>query len=72
MVSPKPVVLLFDLDNALVDECAHIIGQTGLYTAINTYNEINAIEAMRQYNRGFGLLTNKLACVITGLSLIHI
>lgn len=66
MVSPKPVVLLFDLDNALVDECAHIIGQTGLYTAINTYNEINAIEAMRQYNRGFGLLTNKLACVITG------
>jgi hypothetical protein len=65
-MSLKPVVLLYDLDNALIDECAHIIGLTGLYTAINTYNETNAYEAMQQYNRGFGLLTNKLSCVITG------
>ena len=65
-MSLKPVVLLYDLDNALVDECAQIIGQTGLYTTINTYNETNAFEALQQYNRGFGLLTNKLSCVITG------
>lgn len=43
-----------------------IIGQTGLYTTINTYNETNALEVLHQYNRGFGLLTNKLSCVITG------
>ena len=30
------------------------------------FNETNAIEAMHQYNRGFGFLTNKLSCVITG------
>ena len=62
----KPVVLLYDLDNQLVDNCAALIGQTGLYTAINTYNEANALEAVRQYNRLFGLLTNKLSCIITG------
>lgn len=65
-MSLKPVVLLYDLNNALVDECATLIGQTGLYTTINTYNEANAVEATQQYNRGFGLLTNKLSCVITG------
>jgi len=62
----KPVVLLYDLNNALIDECAMLIGHTGLYTTINTYNEANATEALRQYNRGFGLLTNRLRCVITG------
>jgi len=65
-MSLKPVVLIYDIDNQLVDECATLIGQTGLYTTINTYNETNAREALRQYNRGFGLLTNKLSCVITG------
>jgi hypothetical protein len=65
-MSLKPVILLYDLNNALVDECATLIGQTGLYNAINTYNEANAVEAMQQYNRGFGLLTNKLSCIITG------
>lgn len=65
-MSTKPVVLLYDLDNVLVDECSALIGQTGLYTTINTYNETNAIEVIRQYNRGFGLLTNRLSCVITG------
>ena len=44
----KPVVLIYDLNNALVDECAALIGKTGLYTTINTYNETNAIEALRQ------------------------
>ncbi len=62
----KPVILIYDLNNALVDECATLIGKTGLYTTINTYNETNAMEALQQYNRGFGLLTNKLSCVITG------
>ena len=65
-MSMKPVILLYDLDNEIVDECATLAGHTGLYTTINTYNETNAVEAMQQYNRGFGLLTNKLACVITG------
>jgi len=65
-MSLKPVVLIYDLNNKLVDECAAITGQTGLYTTINTYNETNAQEALDQYNRGMGLLTNKLSCVITG------
>ena len=65
-MSLKPVVLLYDLDNTLVDECATLIGKTGLYTTINTYNETNAIEALHQYDRGFGFFTNKLSCVITG------
>jgi len=65
-MSFKPVVLLYDLNNEMVDECAKLIGQTGLYTTINTYNEVNAIEAVRQYDRMFGLLTNRLSCVITG------
>ena len=65
-MSLKPVILLYDLNNTLVDECAMLIGQTGLYTTINTYNEANAREAMHQYNRGFGLLTNKLSCIIIG------
>lgn len=62
----KPVVLLYDLNNELVDECSMLIGQTGLYTTINTYNETNAVEVFQQYNRGFGLLTNQLSCLITG------
>ena len=65
-MSSKPVVLLYDLDNVLVDECSALTGQTGLYTTINTYNETNAIGAIGQYNRGFGMLTNRLSCVITG------
>ena len=65
-MSFKPVVLLYDLDNKLVDDCAKVIGKTGLYTTINTYNEVNAIEALQQYDRMFGLLTNRLSCVITG------
>lgn len=62
----KPVVLLYDLNNTMVDECARLIGQTGLYTTINTYNETNAVEALKQYNRLFGLTTNRLSCIITG------
>lgn len=65
-MSFKPVVLIYDLNNALVDEIAAEIGAAGLYTSINTYNEANAMDVIRQYNRGFGLLTNKLSCVITG------
>ncbi len=65
-MSFKPVVLLYDINNEMVDECARVIGQTGLYTAINTYNETNAIEALHQYDRGFGFLTNRLSCIITG------
>ena len=65
-MSYKPVVLLYHLNNALVDECATLIGQTELYTTINTYNETNAEEVVQQYNRWFGLITNKLSCVITG------
>lgn len=65
-MSLKPVVLLYDLDNALIDECAALIGHTGLYTTINTYNETNAVEALHQYDRCFGLVTNKISCVITG------
>lgn len=65
-MSHKPVILLYDLNNKLVDDCAKMLGHTGLYTAINTYNETNAIEVTQQYNRGFGLLTNKLSCIIMG------
>jgi hypothetical protein len=65
-MSFKPVVLIYDLNNALVDEIAATIGAEGLYTTINTYNEANAMDVIRQYNRGFGFLTNKLSCVITG------
>lgn len=62
----KPVILIYDLRNTLVDEIAATIGAAGQYTTINTYNESNAQEAVRQYDRGFGLLTNRLSCVITG------
>jgi len=65
-MSFKPVVLVYDLNNALVDDIAATIGATGLYTSINTYNEANAFDVVRQYNRGFGFLTNKLSCIITG------
>lgn len=65
-MSFKPVILIYDLDNKLVDEIAAEIGATGLYTSINTYNEANAMAAIKQYDRGFGFLTNKLSCVITG------
>ena len=65
-MSFKPVVLIYDLNNTLVDEIAATIGATGLYTSINTYNEANAFDVVRQYNRGLGLFTNKLSCIITG------
>ena len=45
-MSSKPVVLLDDLDNVLVDECSALICQTGLHTTINTYNETNAFEVI--------------------------
>lgn len=62
----KPVVLIYDLDNRLVEDLASLVGADGEYTTINTFNEINAMGAVRQYNRGFGCLTNKLSCIITG------
>jgi len=62
----KPVILIYDLDNALVDEISALVGQTGLYTCISTYNEANAIDVIKQYRRGFGLLTNRLSCIIIG------
>ena len=62
----KPVILLHDLDNRMVDRWARLIGESGRYATINTYNETHAREAIRQYNRGFGLLTNRLACLISG------
>ncbi|MEX0618434.1 MAG: hypothetical protein WDZ76_05895 [Pseudohongiellaceae bacterium] len=62
----KPVVLIYDLNNKLVDEIAGLIGTTGQYTTINTFNETNAMEAIRQYDRGFGVLTNRLSCILTG------
>jgi len=65
-MSLKPVILLYWLNNNLVDEAAALIGHTGLYTTINTYNETNATEAIQQYNRMFGLVTNKISCVVTG------
>jgi len=65
-MSFKPVVLIYDLNNSLVDAIAATTGATGLYTTINAYNEANAFDVVHQYNRGFGLLTNKLSCVITG------
>lgn len=65
-MSFKPVILIYDLDNELVDEIAAEIGATGLYTTINTFNESNAMDAVHQYDRWFGLLTNKLSCVVTG------
>jgi len=65
-MSFKPVVLIYDLNNALVDEIAATIGTTGLYTPIITYNEVNALDVVSQYNRLFGLFTNKLSCIITG------
>ena len=65
-MSFKPVILIYDLNNTLVDDIAATIGATGLYTSINTYNEANAFDVVRQYNRCFGLLTNKLSCIITG------
>ena len=40
--------------------------KSGRYATINTYNEIHAREAIRQYNRGFGLPANRLACLIIG------
>ena len=65
-MSLKPVILLYDLDNDLVDTCAVLVGKTSLYTTINTYNETNAIEALQQYDSFFGLMTNKISCVVTG------
>jgi len=65
-MSFKPVILIYDLDNVLVDEIAALIGNTGLYTTINTYNESNAVDVVKQYDRFLGLVTNKLSCVITG------
>ena len=62
----KPVILLHDLDNRMVDRWARLIGESGRYATINTYNATHAREAIRQYNRGFGLLTNRLACLISG------
>lgn len=62
----KPVVLIYDLNNKLVDEVAAELGKTGRYTTINTFNEGNAMDAIQQYDRGFGMLTNKLSCIITG------
>lgn len=62
----KPVILVYDINNKLVDEVAAEIGVTGKFTSVNTFNEANAMDAVRQYDRGFGLLTNKLACIITG------
>ncbi len=62
----KPVILLHDLDNRLVDHWARLIGESGRYATINTYNETHAREAIRQYDRFLGLLTNRLACLITG------
>lgn len=65
-MSYKPVVLIYDINNELVDDCAALIGKTGLYTSINTYNETNALEVIGQYNRFLGMATSRLSCLVTG------
>ncbi len=62
----KPVVLIYDIDARLVEEVARLLGDSGEYTTINTFNEVHAMDAVRQYNRCLGWLTNKISCVITG------
>ncbi len=62
----KPIILLHDLDNRMVDRWARLIGETGRYATINTFNEFHARKVIRQYDRGFGMLNNRLACLITG------
>lgn len=62
----KPIILIYDINNALVDEAAALLMQTERYTVISTFNETNAIDVVQQHERGFGFLTNRLACIITG------
>lgn len=62
----KPVILIYDINNTLVDEIAALLLQTNRYIVINTFNETNAMEVFRRHERGFGFLTNKIACIITG------
>lgn len=62
----KPIILIYDINNTLVDEMAALLMQTNRYIVINTFNEANAMEVFHQHERGFGFLTNKLACIITG------
>jgi len=65
-VQNKPIILIYDINNALVDDTAALLMQTNRYIVINTFNETNAMEVLHQHERGFGFLTNKLACIITG------
>ncbi len=66
MSDSKRVILIHDIDNSLVDEVAAEVGSGGCYTTINTYNETHAMDAVRQYERGFGWLNTGLDCIITG------
>ncbi|MEX1197603.1 MAG: hypothetical protein WEB57_07070 [Pseudohongiellaceae bacterium] len=66
MSASKPVILIHHLDNRLVDEVAALLGGQGGCTTINTYNEVHAMDAVRQYERGFGWLTASLDCIVTG------
>lgn len=62
----KPVILIHSIDNTLVDDVAALLGSTGRFTTINTYNEVHAMDAVRQYESCFGWLTARLDCIITG------
>lgn len=62
----KPIILIYDINNSLVDEAAALLMQTNRYHVINTFNEADAMAVFQQHERGFGFLTNKLACIITG------
>lgn len=66
MSAGKPVILIHHIDNRLVDDVATLLGGQGGCTTINTYNEAHAMDAVRQYERGFGWLTASLDCIITG------
>jgi len=66
MSASKPVVLIHSIDNALVDDLATLLGTGGRFTTINTYNEQHAMDAVRQYETGFGWFTARLDCIITG------
>lgn len=65
MQGDTPVILVHSIDTALVDEVAAVLAESGRYRTLNAYNEKHAMDAVRQYERGFGLLTSRLGCIIT-------
>lgn len=60
----KPIVLVVEDEKDQSDLVVEIVNETGLYHAIPAYNGEEALQELRNHERGFNFLSNRISCIL--------